>query len=119
MSSAQIRLLSIMFFVGMVLILMAACAHGRDRRCEHDSSDTPVSASWCEEGTPGYEWETVGGSPKRHKVKGGRPSGRPTGAVTKGVRGGTAATKRDGGKSQPSRKSYTSSTSGRSSGTRR
>lgn len=33
----------------------AAC--GNDRWCEFDATDTKVDNSYCEKGTPGYEWE--------------------------------------------------------------
>ncbi|MFI1460112.1 hypothetical protein [Nocardia carnea] len=33
----------------------AACSS--DRWCEFDATDTKVADSYCEKGTPGYEWE--------------------------------------------------------------
>lgn len=32
-----------------------ACSN--DRWCEFDATDTKVDNSYCEKGTPGYEWE--------------------------------------------------------------
>lgn len=29
----------------------------QDRWCEYDATDTKVADSYCEKGTPGYEWE--------------------------------------------------------------
>lgn len=44
---------------------MAAC--GKNRWCEFDATDTKVADSYCENGTPGYEWEpdSDGKKPKK------------------------------------------------------
>lgn len=34
---------------------LTACS--QDRWCELDATDTKVANSFCEKGTPGYEWE--------------------------------------------------------------
>lgn len=45
---------------------LTACG-GQNRWCEHDATDTKVSDSYCKSNTPGYEWESGGGS--KHKSK--------------------------------------------------
>ncbi|MGW5386449.1 hypothetical protein [Nocardia sp. NPDC003963] len=46
---------------GIVVITLAAglgsAACGSKRWCEFDATDTEVADSYCEKGTPGYEWE--------------------------------------------------------------
>ncbi|SEG82446.1 hypothetical protein SAMN04489712_11527 [Thermomonospora echinospora] len=34
---------------------LTACSS--DRWCEYDATDTKVADRYCEQGTPGYEWE--------------------------------------------------------------
>ncbi|WP_395109511.1 hypothetical protein [Actinomadura sp. SCN-SB] len=46
---------------------LSACSS--DRWCEHDATDTRVSDSYCERNTPGYEWESDGGSSKKRKKR--------------------------------------------------
>ncbi|WP_433475416.1 hypothetical protein ACQPZP_43325 [Spirillospora sp. CA-142024] len=46
---------------------LTAC--GQDRWCEHDATDTKVSDRYCKNHTPGYEWESDGGSHKKHSNK--------------------------------------------------
>ncbi|MEO3827038.1 hypothetical protein [Actinomadura sp. B10D3] len=42
----------------LVLGLTACGGKEKDRWCERDATDTRVSSSYCEDGVPGYEWET-------------------------------------------------------------
>jgi len=44
---------------------LSACSHQK-RWCEFDATDTKVSNKFCENGTPGYEWEPDG---DKHKTK--------------------------------------------------
>lgn len=41
----------------------------QDRWCELDATDTKVADSYCEKGTPGYEWESDGDGHKSKKSK--------------------------------------------------
>lgn len=53
----------------------AAC--GDSRWCEFDATDTKVADSYCEKGTPGYEWESDSdghGKPKRKPTTAKRPT---------------------------------------------
>ncbi|TDC49957.1 hypothetical protein E1281_22680 [Actinomadura sp. KC345] len=45
---------------------LTACGGG-NRWCEHDATDRKVSDRYCENDTPGYEWESGGKSKKKTK----------------------------------------------------
>ncbi|MBA9001950.1 MULTISPECIES: hypothetical protein [Thermomonospora] len=47
--------------------MLTACS-SEDRWCEHDATDTRVADRYCEQNTPGYEWESGDGGSKT-KVK--------------------------------------------------
>ncbi|MEV3926987.1 hypothetical protein [Actinomadura coerulea] len=49
-------LVAALFSVTLVLGLTAC--DGKHRWCEWDSTDTRVPNRYCEDGLPGYEWET-------------------------------------------------------------
>jgi hypothetical protein len=49
---------------------LTACGGGNSQWCEFDSTDQVVADSFCQAGTPGYEWEHGSDSTrKKHKSK--------------------------------------------------
>lgn len=46
---------------------LTAC--GGNRWCEHDATDRQVADRYCENNTPGYEWESGSKSKKKTKSK--------------------------------------------------
>lgn len=57
---------SIPLALAVMVAMLGLSACGSDRVCEHDATDRVVSDSYCEKNTPGYEWDSGGGS---HKTK--------------------------------------------------
>jgi hypothetical protein len=55
---------------------LSACSHQK-RWCEFDATDTKVSNKFCENGTPGYEWEPDSDH-KKKKTKKSTPKTRKT-----------------------------------------
>lgn len=51
----------------MLPTLLTAC--GGDRWCEEDATDRKVSDRYCENNTPGYEWEPDSDGKKHKKPK--------------------------------------------------
>ena len=49
--------------------MLTACGSGDSQWCEFDSTDQVVNDSFCQAGTPGYEWEHGSDSSKRKKIK--------------------------------------------------
>ncbi|MFG2088675.1 MULTISPECIES: hypothetical protein [unclassified Spirillospora] len=47
---------------------LTACGGG-SRWCEHDATDREVADRYCENNTPGYEWESGSKSKKKSKTK--------------------------------------------------
>jgi uncharacterized membrane protein YgcG len=45
-----------------------------DRWCEHDMTDVRVADRYCEQNTPGYEWESGSSHHKSHKSHKSKPS---------------------------------------------
>ncbi|MFG1998346.1 hypothetical protein ACGFNU_04275 [Spirillospora sp. NPDC048911] len=55
---------------GTVLVAglgLGACSE--KRWCEQDATDTKVANKYCEDGTPGYEWEPDSDKKKKKKKK--------------------------------------------------
>ncbi|MEU4838906.1 hypothetical protein [Nocardia testacea] len=63
---------------GTVVIALAAglgsVACSSDRWCEFDATDTKVADSYCENGTPGYEWEPDSDGKNNSKKKPSKPT---------------------------------------------
>jgi hypothetical protein len=87
---------------------LTACG-GSSKWCEFDSTDQVVADSFCQAGTPGYEWETGSDSTKKkhqrktsYKVKNQSkapvyraPARKPAGSTYRApARSGTSTTKR-------------------------
>lgn len=119
------RLTAAAAITALTLAGLTGCG-GSDRWCEHDATDTRVTASYCEENTPGYEWESSssGHSHRRKTTKSTTTKSRTgtppktTGSRTTSGSRSTSSRTSSGSRSGSSRSSSSSSGS-RSSGSRR
>jgi hypothetical protein len=64
-----VKIKSTIFAIAVSANVLTACGGGNSQWCEFDSTDQVVDDSFCQAGTPGYEWEHGSDSTKRKKVK--------------------------------------------------
>lgn len=114
------RLTAAATIAALALAGLTGCG-GSGQWCEHDATDRKVSNRYCEENTPGYEWESSDSHRRKTtktKTRTGAPAKTTGPRTTSGSRTSRSGTS-SGSRSSSSKSSSSRSSSSRSSGSRR